>query len=103
MYQVGLLTCLMHLAIGTGYAYDFQSTETGFCDFESQNTDHGFYNWTETEVGQTDMQSCEFGPKKEYEPDGKAKRMCAAHREWEQYDGEQCITRRTHELQRLVS
>ena len=78
-------------------------TETGFCDFEPQDTDHGFYNWTETEVGQTNLQKCEFEPKQEFVPDGRANRMCNAHRKWEEYNGTQCITRRTFELQRLVS
>ena len=76
---------------------------SGFCDFAPQDTDHGFYNWRETVVGQTDVHICEFGPKEEFQPNGKVKRMCTAHRKWEEYDGEQCITRRTFQLQRLVS
>ncbi len=77
--------------------------ETGFCDFEPEVNDHGSYDWRETEVGQTDLQICEFGPKEEFQPDGRAKRMCSAHRMWNEYNGEQCITRRTFQLQRLVS
>ena len=75
----------------------------GFCDYEEQETVHGFYAWNETEVGETDMQQCVFGTRPDIGAGGRARRMCIAHRTWRDYDGGDCITELTFELQRLVS
>ena len=64
------------------------------------DTPHGVYNWSETEVGQTNTQPCEFGAV-EASPNGMATRQCDSPRGWRDVNGGQCITRNTALIQQL--
>ena len=59
------------------------------------------YSWNETEVDKTDIQVCAFEPRPEIGSSGRARRMCVGHRTWREYDGGDCITELTFELQQL--
>ena len=69
----------------------------GFCDMETEKTDHGTYIWNETPGRTYDVQMCVFGPKPEY-PGGKARRYCIGTHEWRDYRGDECISEATHRL-----
>ena len=73
---------------------------TGFCDVETQRTDHGTYTWRETRSGSCDVQDCVYDPKPEF-PKGKARRCCIGPHQWKKYSGVECISEATHELIKL--
>ena len=75
------------------------TSATGFCDYEEEANDHGFYKWNETPVGETDKQVCTHGNKPEY-PNGIATRDCGTSG-WMDYDGSACISNATYELMLL--
>lgn len=74
----------------------FYSSAAGFCDYEEESNDHGFYQWNETRVGEIDKQICTHGIKPQYS-DGKATRLCG-HTGWMNYDGSACISNASNEL-----
>ena len=76
--------------------------DLGFCDYEQEDTPHGLYNWTETEVGQTTTLECFYGSDEDV-PDGMASRQCGGHRDWNEYFGLECITENTFILMRLAN
>ena len=77
----------------------YYSSANGFCDYEEEGNDHGFYKWNETRVDETDKQMCTHGNKLEY-PDGKAIRYCGPSG-WMDYVGTACISNASYELTQL--
>ena len=71
----------------------------GFCNYEQAiETLHGDYNWTESTVGDTDVQPCFHGANIQ---SGMARRNCTAPQMWADYNGDECITTNTFRLQQL--
>lgn len=87
------------MCIGKSITLSYYTLATGFCDYEEEGNDHGFYKWNETPVGETDEQVCTHGNKPEY-PDGIATRDCGPSG-WMDYDGSACISNATYELMLL--
>ena len=78
----------------------FYSSGAGFCGYEEESNAHGFYQWNETPVGETDKQVCTHGNKPDY-PDGIATRDCGPNG-WMDYDGSACISNASNELTLLL-
>lgn len=76
-------------------------SNVGFCDPELMNeVAHGFYNWSEIEVGKTVTLDCFYEDINTNET-ANVTRKCSAHRKWEVYSGGECITKLTFMFQRL--
>ena len=82
----------------------FPLSALGFCDYEEAETAHGCYNWTEVEAGSINTLPCFYvEPADQFIPGGMARRECSGPRMWIEYNGEECITRITHEFWLLAN
>ena len=88
-------------AVSSALQRVFNSTVSavGFCNAEVNiDTPHGIYNWSETEVGKNATNRCVYNTTEQF---GLARRRCTSPRQWDDYYGDQCITRNTHRIQRI--
>jgi len=75
----------------------------GFCESElNDEVIHGVYNWTETEVGETDRIQCFYKNINAPNSTANVSRRCRSHREWADYDEGQCISVITFRFQELL-
>ena len=89
----------MSFRLGTIICFISTVSAVGFCDAEVNiDTPHGIYNWSETEVGKNATNRCVYNTTEQF---GLARRHCASARQWDDYFGDQCITRNTHRIQRI--
>ncbi len=95
-----VLSCFLQTALN-GILDPSSYIALGFCDFETQDTEHGLYNWTETTVEDSSTLQCALACN-ETAQRGTAERQCGSQGQWQNYYGEDCTTRTTFEFCTIV-